>query len=91
MPLDLENNENRKLFQEICKGLKDKDIFTGAKQEYGNFVKLIEIDINKTRTIEALEIYTEWDTVGGSDKARKNPIEGEIGIFTSSKASTEDI
>ena len=40
--LDLSNKEDRKLFTEGCKGVKEKDIFDGKKQNYSTFVKLIE-------------------------------------------------
>ena len=51
-PLDLNDKDDRKLFQEGCKGLLEKDMFTGSKTEYGNWVKLIETDFESTRTME---------------------------------------
>jgi len=40
--LDLADKDNRKLFQEGYKGLKESNIFGRKKPDYGNFVKLIE-------------------------------------------------
>ena len=92
MPLYLVDKKDRKLFQEGYKCLNDKDVFTRAKQGYGNFVKLIETDFGRTRTMEALEIYTEWNTAGGMYEAIRVPTEeGKIKIFTSNKASNENV
>ena len=54
--LDLADKDDMKLFQEGCKGLQKEDIFDGKKQNYSNFVKLIERDFTSTRTMEALEV-----------------------------------
>ena len=40
--LHLQNKEDRKLFQDACKGLKEKDQFGGRIELYSDFVKLIE-------------------------------------------------
>ena len=52
--LDLNNKEDRKLFQDACKGLKDKDLFGGERQKYSDFVKLMEKEFNTTRVMESL-------------------------------------
>jgi len=57
--LDLADKDERKLFQEGCKGLKESDIFGGKKTDYGNFVKLFERDMNRNRTMKALKVVTE--------------------------------
>ena len=89
---NLADKDDRKLFQEGCKGLKEKDIFDGRKQNYVNFVKLLEGDLNNTRTMEAFEICTEWDTKGSSAAAKRIPtIEGTVDIFTSNKTTSEKI
>ena len=90
--LNLADKDDRKLFQEGCKGLKDKDIFDGKKPNYGNFVKLIEPGLTSTRTMPALEISTAWDSNSSSTEAKRIPdANGIIDIFKSNKATTEEI
>ena len=90
--LDLADNDDRKMFQEGCKGLCDKDKFIGTKQGCGNFVKLIETDFESTITMEALEVCSQWDSSGGTAEARKIPTEqGKVDIFTSNKALKEEV
>ena len=38
------SNDDRKLFQEACKGLHDADKFSGKKMEYNDFAKQIGKD-----------------------------------------------
>ena len=90
--LNLADKDDRKIFQEGCKGLKDKEIFDGKKLNYGNFVKLIEPGLTSTRTMTALEISTAWDSNGSSTEAKRIPdANGIIDIFKSNKATPEEI
>ena len=90
--LDLTDKEDRKLFTEGCKGVSDKDIFDGRKQNYSNFVKLIEGDLNARRTMGALKINTMWATGGATDNTKRIPLpEGQIDLFESNKATKEEI
>ena len=41
-PLDLSDKEDRKLYQDACKGLLEEDRFDGKRESYPSFVKLIE-------------------------------------------------
>lgn len=78
--------------QEGCKGLKEADIFDGKKQNYGNFVKLVERGLNCIRTMKTLKIATEWDTGGSTDEANMIPTqEGMVDIFKSNEATSEEI
>ena len=61
VPLVLSDKEDRKLFTEASKGLKEKDMFNGKRENYGNFVKLIEKDFENTRIMESLEIAVFWN------------------------------
>ena len=45
--LDLADKEDRKLFQESCKGLPEKSLFDGQKHHYQDFVKLTEKELKK--------------------------------------------
>ena len=77
--LDLSNKEDRKLFTEGSKGVREKDIFDGKKQNYNNFVKLIQGDLNARRTMGALKINTKWVTGGDVDSSKRMPLpDGEI-------------
>ena len=91
-PLDLSDKDDRKLFQEGFKGLHKKDMFTGSNQKYGNWVKFIETDFESTRIMEALKFCTTWNATGGTDEANRILTEhGNIDIFTSNKASKEEV
>ena len=90
--LDLADKDDRKLFQEGCKGLQKEDIFDGKKLNYSNFVKLIERDFTSTRTMEALEVSTTWNDSAGTAEAKRIPaVEGIVDIFKSNKATSEEI
>ena len=52
--LDLTNRDDRRLFQDACKGLKDEDKFSGKKSEYKDFAKLIGESFEDVRVMEAL-------------------------------------
>ena len=80
--LNLADKDNRKIFQEGCKGLKESYIFDGKKQDYRNFEKLIEGYLNYTRTMKALKIATKWDISGSTDESKRIPTqEGMVDIF----------
>ena len=90
--LDLSNKEDRKLFTEGCKGVKEKDIFDGKKQNYSTFVKLIEMNLSSTRTMDALKINTKWVAGGDIDATKRDPLqEGEIDLFESNKVTKRQI
>ena len=90
--LDLADRDDRKLFTEGCKGLKENDVFDGKKQNYGNFVKLIEGELLDTRTMEALEIHTNWRDGGDTDAAKRIPLaDKKINTFGSNKATKENV
>ena len=57
--LDLNSKEDRKLFQDGCEGLKEKDLFDGRREAYSDFAKLIEQQFNTTRVMESLIIPTK--------------------------------
>ena len=40
--LDLSDKDDRKLFKEGSKGLKEEELFDGKKQNFSTFMKLIE-------------------------------------------------
>ena len=90
--LNLADKDDRKLFQEGSKGLKDKDIFDGKKVNYGNFVKLIERELNATRTMEALEICTEWNKGATTAEGKRIPLkDNTVNIFKSNKATSDEV
>ena len=57
--LNLADIDDRKLFAEAYKGLKEKDTFNGSNIGYNNFVKLIESEFKSTRIIRAPGISTK--------------------------------
>ena len=91
-PLDLTDKDDRKLYQEACKGLKDKDLFDGKRENYSNFIKLIEKDLSATRLLDSLKINTVWDITAPSAAGRRIPkAEGLIDLFKSNKATKEQV
>ena len=84
--LDLTNKEDRKLFLDACKGLPDKDKFDGKRENFGNFAKLLEQQLNSTRTMEAMVVNTEWTT-----GTRTPDASGTVNIFKSNQATREEV
>ena len=84
--LDLSNKDDRKLFLDACKGLPKKDRFDGKRQNFGNFTKLIEQQLNTIRVTEAMEIQTKWN-----QGTRAPDPTGTVNIFTSNKATREQV
>ena len=56
--LDLNNKDDRKLFRDGCNRLKEKDLFDGKKENYSNFIKLLEPELESVRVMECLKIPT---------------------------------
>lgn len=84
--LDLSNKEDRKLFLDACKGLAEDDKFDGKRENFGNFTKLLEQQLNATRVMEAMEVNTRW-TPG----TRAPEATGLINIFKSNQATREQV
>ena len=89
--LVLSDKEDRKLFTEGCKGASEKKNY-GRKQNYSNFVKLIEGNLNSKRTMSALKISTKWEA-GDDINATKRILlpEGEIDLSKSNKVNKEEL
>ena len=90
--LDLADKDDRKLYQEACKGLKEKDLFDGKKENYSSFINLIEKVLSTTSLMDALKSHTQWDT-GSSivEDQRTLKINGIIVIFISNQATKEKV
>ena len=83
-PLDFTDKEDRKLYQEACKGLKGEDKFDGKHENCSNFVKLIEQQLQDVRVMEALNTPTRWDTSASNPDDRRLPIQEDmVDIFWS--------
>ena len=90
--LDLKNKEDRKLFQDACRGLKEKDLFGGGRDKYTDFVKLIEREFNSTRVMEALQIATKWNTDAPTpDGKRAVAQDGIVNAFTTNKITRNEV
>ena len=91
-PLDLNDKDDRKLYQEACKGLKDKDLFDGKRENYSNFIKLLEPDLTAFRLLDSLKINTAWDNAASTVAGQRIPKKaGTIDIFKSNKAAKEQV
>ena len=81
--LNLADKDDRKLFKDGCAGLKEGDLFDGKKENYVNFTKLLEKELESVRLMECLKIPTEW-VAGGNIATRRAPILArKIDIFHS--------
>ena len=90
--LNLNNKEDRKLFQDACKGLKEKDHFEGGRAKYSDFVKLIEREFNTTRVMEALSISVQWnDNASSANERMRVHKNGIVDVFSSNKVTKEQV
>ena len=90
--LNLNNKEDRKLFQDGCKGLKEKDLFGGERDKYSDFVKLIEKNFNSVRVMEALQIATKWnDSASTAEEKKKVTPDGMVDLFSTNKIAREEV
>ena len=71
--LNLADKDDRKLFKDGCRGLKDEDLFDGKKENYTNFTKHMENEFDSVRVMECLRITTEW-VADGNITERRAPI-----------------
>ena len=91
--LDLEGSkDDRKLFQEACKGHEGSDKFSGKKTTYNDFVKLIGKSFEDVRVMETLMITTIWDSSNVDPEAKKLPKKtGIVNMFTSTNLTKEQV
>ena len=90
--LNLSDKEDRKLYQDACKGLTSEDRFDGKRENYPNFVKLIEQSLQDVRVMETLEISTRWDQSATDPDDRRLPVQDDIiDIFRSHKATEQQV
>ena len=64
--LDLSDKEDRKLFAEASKGLKDGNLFDGKRENFSTFSKLIEKEFHNVRIMQCLNIPTLWNVGAGT-------------------------
>ena len=89
--LDLSDKDDRKLFKDGCIGLKEGDLFDGKKQNYVNFTKLLEKELESVRLMECLSIPTKW-VAGGTAAQKRVPIEdSKVDIFNSNLCTTDQL
>ena len=90
--LDLKNKEDRKLFQDACRGLKEKDLFGGGRDKYTDFVKLIEREFNSMRVMEALQIATKRKIDAPTqDEKRMVAQDGIVDVFATNKITRDEV
>ena len=85
-------DKDRKLYQEVCKGLKEEDCFDAKRENYSNFVKTIEQQLQDVRVMEILEIPTVWGLPATNPNGRRLPVQTNVvDIFRSQKATNEQV
>ena len=82
--LDLTDKDDRKLFADASKGLKDENLFDGKRENFAKFSKLIEKEFNDVRVMKCLSVPTKWDVGAGNAVGRRIPIAAEKVDFFSS-------
>ena len=58
--LNLTDKDDRKMYNDACKGLKEANLFDGKKENYTNFVKLIKKEFKTMRGMKTLDITKSW-------------------------------
>ena len=90
--LDLNNKDDRKLYQDACKGIDKEDQFDGKKEHFHDFTKLLEIDFKKTRVLAAFEISIAWDETASNPEERRLPVaDGVVDSFRSKQVTQEQV
>ena len=90
--LDLTNREDRKLFQEGSKGLKEDDKFAGKKVKYNTFAKLMGKSFEDVKVMSTLTIPTVWDEKNADVALQRLPTEaGLIDMFKNNSVSKEQV
>jgi len=69
--LDLTDKEDRKLFNDACRGLEKEDRFDGTLSQSSQFLKLIGKELEDFRLDEIFIVAVKWDS---STAAPKVPI-----------------
>ena len=90
--LNIADKDDRKLYQDACKGLPEANRFDGKRHNYADFTKLIAKHLKDTRVMEALKIAVKWDTSAADTEGQKLPTtEGIIDLFSSNKVTKEQV
>ena len=90
--LDLNDKDDRKLFQDGCKGLKDDQLLDGKKENYSTFSKLLERIFDDVRVIECLMIPTVWDVNAATPAGKRIVIsDGIVDFFNSSQGEKAQV
>ena len=90
--LDLSDKEDRKLFAEASKGLKDGNLFDGKRENFSTFSKLIEKEFHDVRIMQCLNVPTLWNVGAGTAAERRTPIaEGMVDFFSSFQGSRREL
>ena len=89
--LNLADKDDRKLFKDGCSGLKEGDLFDGKKENYVNFTKLLEKELESVRLMEYLKIPTEWVAEGNATARRVPILAKKIDIFHSNLCNKDQL
>ena len=82
--LDLSDKDDRKLFAEASKGLKEENLFDGKRENFSTFSKLIEKEFHDVRIMQCLNVPTLWNVGAGTAAERQTPIaDGMVDFFSS--------
>ena len=90
--LDLSKNDDRKLYLEAIKGLKEATHFTGKKTDFDQFSKLMGKAFKDVRVMEILTIPTEWDATNADAALQRIPTDaGLLNLFDDNKVTKEQV
>ena len=90
--LDLSDKDDRKLFQEGCKGFKkEADFFDGKREDFDDFCKLMEKEFEQTKMMDCLYIPTSWSTNGTAEQNQIPEADGMVDIFETHQVKQEKV
>ena len=90
--LDQSDKDDRKLFAEASKGLKEENLFEGKRENFPTFSKLIEKKFHDARIMKCLNVPTLWNEGAGTVTERRTPIaDGMVDFFSSFRGTRKEL
>ena len=68
---DLTTNDGKKMYIDVCKGLKEKNLYGGTKENWNGFVKLMRKLLNGVCAMEVLKVPTKWDHINATNVLKR--------------------
>ena len=90
--LDLSKSDDRKLYLEAVKRLKEANHFTRKKTDFDQFSKLMGKAFKDVRVMEILAIPTKWDDTNADAALQRIPTDaGLLNLFNDNKVTKDQV